>query len=179
MERDSPSHPGFQYPTMSLDEIAAIAPPLAEDAHFWLWTTHRFLPDAFGLLRTWGLTYVCTFVWHKPGGYQPLGGPAYNCEFALYARKGSPLFMDTKAFPTCFEAPRGKHSEKPEAFYDLVRRVTAGRRLDMFSRRTIAGFDSWGKEAPDSVQAQQVADERARPDDDEVAADLVLGADRA
>ena len=142
-----PNQSTFDYPTMTEMQLAEMKLPIAANSHFWLWTTHRFLPMAFRLLESWDLSYVCTFTWHKPGGFQPVGLPQYNCEFALYARRGSPQFKTTKAFKVCFQAPRGKHSEKPEAFYDLVRRVTSGARIDIFNRREIQGFDRWGNEA--------------------------------
>jgi len=148
IERDVRTHQvEFDYPTMSESEMAAMELPLADDAHVWLWTTHKFLPMAFRLLDAWDLKYVCLFTWHKPGGFQPFNLPQYNCEFAIYARRGAPTFIDTKQFNVCFAAPRGVHSEKPSEFYDVVRRVTGGRRIDIFNRRKIDGFDGWGKEA--------------------------------
>lgn len=139
----------LDYPTMDEAALAGLALPYAADCHVWLWTTHKFLPMAFRLLDVWHLKYVCLFVWHKPGGPQPFGLPQYNCEFAVYARKGSPSFTEVKAFKTCFSAKRSGHSRKPDEFYEMVRRTTSEPRLDMFGRREIDGFESWGSEAPE------------------------------
>ena len=153
---------GLKYPVMSLDQIreevgAKLKRHAAADCHVFLWTTQKFLRDAMSLLDDWAVRYFFPFVWHKPGGYGPFNLPQFNCEFVLYGRTGSPKFIDTKDFPLCFSAPRRDHSEKPEEWYATLRRVTLGRRLAMFSRRAIEGFESWGKEAPDD-EASTLAD---------------------
>ena len=142
----------FPYQQMSLEQICSLRIPAAANCHVWLWTTQRFLPDALSILGHWEARYVCTFVWHKPGGVQMPGSPAYNAEFALLGKIGSPRYRTTKRFPTCFDAPRRGHSEKPDEFYEMVRRVTEGPRLDMFNRRSIPGFHGWGDQAPDAVE---------------------------
>lgn len=149
IERDvRPNQVSFDYPTMDEAELAAFDVPsiAASDCHLYCWTTHKHLPMALRLVEAWGFRYVMTHVWHKPGGFQPIGLPQYNCEFVIYARKGSPKFVDTKGFFACFEAPRREHSRKPDEFYDLIRRVTDGPRIDVFSREARDGFDQFGNE---------------------------------
>ncbi len=149
IDRDvRPNQVEFDYPTMDENELSELSVQnlSADDCHLFCWTTHKHLPVAFRLLERWGFRYVCTLVWHKPGGFQPIGLPQYNCEFVLYARKGSPEFIDTKAFNCCFEAPRREHSRKPDEFYELIKRVTDEPRIDFFSRELREGFDQFGNE---------------------------------
>ena len=141
----------LDYPTMSVAEIQALPVNglLDDDAFVFLWTTQRFLPTSFDVVKAWGLTYRFQMVWHKPGGIQPYGLPQYNGEFVTVAVKGDPDLIDAGTdFPAVFNARRGAHSEKPQIFYDMLTGVTRAPRLDMFARRRIEGFDAWGDEAP-------------------------------
>jgi N6-adenosine-specific RNA methylase IME4 len=141
----------FDYPTMTEEELLAfwrqdMTSRLQADCHLLVWTTQKFLPTALAFIDSIGFRYVLTFVWHKAGGFQPIGLPQYNCEFAVYARRGAPVFIDTKDFDCCFEAPRREHSRKPDVFYDTIRRVTGGSRIDVFSREPREGFAQYGNE---------------------------------
>lgn len=148
------------YKTMSIQEIAAIPPPLDDDAWLFLWTINRFVHHAFHLIDAWNLRYRCFMVWHKPNGPKPVGLPTYNGELVLVASRGKPRFLETFQFRTVnkWETISVKRpgawgrqvvaSAKPPGFYELLQRVTPGPRLDMYNRRMIPGFDGWGDESP-------------------------------
>jgi N6-adenosine-specific RNA methylase IME4 len=154
IDRDErPNQDAFDYPVMQEDELRewwlkemAEKEKLSPDCHLFCWTTAKFLPMALRLIEHWGFRYVAPFVWLKPGGFQPLGLPQYNVEFAVYARKGSPVFIATTDFFLGFQAQRREHSRKPDEFYDTIRRVTGGSRVDVFSREKRHGYAQYGNQ---------------------------------
>jgi N6-adenosine-specific RNA methylase IME4 len=81
------------YDTMTLDEIRAlpvrdVSDNVDSDAHLYLWTTSRYLPEAFGVVRTWGFHYTALLVWCKPSrGWSTGGTFQNNVEFVVYARR--------------------------------------------------------------------------------------------
>jgi N6-adenosine-specific RNA methylase IME4 len=52
------------------------------------------------------------------------------------------------------EAPRGRHSEKPVAFAEVIERLYPNvPKLEMFARAPRAGWDVWGNEVGTGVEA--------------------------
>ena len=142
------------YGSMTVWEIAALPVAGWADKHcrLFLWTTSRYLRDAFLICDAWGFKYAQTLVWHKTGNPTPFGGSVapIHAEFILVAAKGKPprleslpssvLAVDTN--PAVLE-----HSQKPEAFLDYFEAISPGPYLEMFSRRARLGWDTWGNEA--------------------------------
>ena len=132
------------YPEMSTKEIQDIKLPLLEDSILCLWTTHSFLPVAFDLLKGWELEYKATIVWDK----ESMGMGSWlrmQCEFCLIAIKGNPFWNNTK-YRDIIRAKRRQHSRKPDEFFDIIKEVTAGRRLEYFSREKREGWDVFGND---------------------------------
>jgi N6-adenosine-specific RNA methylase IME4 len=133
------------YPTMSMDELAALEMPAADDAHLYLWVTNGFLREGFDLMDAWGFTYKACLTWCKP----QIGMGNYfrnSTEHVYFGLKGS-LPTNANNVPTWFVADRTRHSAKPECFYDLVEMSSPGPRLEMFARRRRLGWHTWGNEA--------------------------------
>ena len=132
------------YPEMSTQEIKEIKLPLMDDAIVFLWTTHKFLPDAFEILKEWGLEYKATIVWNK----EKIGMGAWfrmQCEFCLLGIKGKPYWDNTKHRDIVIE-PRRQHSRKPDSFFDIVNEITLGRKLEYFAREKRKGWDIFGND---------------------------------
>ncbi|MBA3844355.1 MAG: methyltransferase [Actinobacteria bacterium] len=135
------------YPTMSLDELAALEVETrsAPDAHLYLWVTNGFLREGFDLITAWGFIYKTCLTWVKP----QMGMGNYfrsSTEHVLFGVRGSMPIQD-RGLMNWFEASRGKHSAKPDSFYDLVEKASRGPYLEMFARRRRLGWHSWGNEA--------------------------------
>ena len=142
------------YETMSVEEIKALnVSSLAdENCELYLWTTQKYLPDAFEVLKAWGFKYCQTLTWCKtPMGTGQGGVYCPTTEFILLGRKGkSPKVkrVDT----TWWNMKRtNKHSKKPEFFQDLIETVSESPRLEMFARRNRKDWDVWGNEVESSV----------------------------
>lgn len=136
------------YPTLTVDELRAmpVAEHVADDAHLYLWTTNAFLRDSFDLLEAWGFTYKSHLAWVKPqmglGNYFRI-----SHEHVLFGVRGR-LPTNTKNTMSWFSADRGRHSAKPESFYDLVEASSPGPYLEMFARsRRLGDWTAWGNEA--------------------------------
>lgn len=148
------------YPVMTIDEIAALpVSDLAErdtrpdrlGSTLFLWTISEHIENAYRIARAWNFKPGALLVWckpHRPGG---LGGTfRSNTEYILYARRGAPELR--ASIPTrWFSWPVTEHSRKPDAFLDLVERISPGPYLELFARRQRLGWDTWGDEALEHV----------------------------
>lgn len=119
-----------------------------DDSRLFMWTTNRYLPDAFAVMKCWNYEYRQLLVWHKTNP-NPNGGSVapISAEYLLVGVRGSPLRkarLDSSVVSTPIERV---HSKKPEVFLDLIEICSPGPYLELFSRRSRFGWAVWGNEA--------------------------------
>jgi N6-adenosine-specific RNA methylase IME4 len=136
------------YPTMALDEIKKLEVPVADDAVLFLWTTSPKLVEGLDVLDAWGFQYVTSMVWVK----DRIGMGYYarqQHELLLIGKRGSLPVPDPEDRPSSvIQAPRGEHSAKPDAVYELIERMYPLReRCELFQRRPRDGWAGWGNQA--------------------------------
>jgi N6-adenosine-specific RNA methylase IME4 len=148
--QQDPSHRGsLPYPPMSIAQICAM--PVASIAHedciLWLWVTNAHMREAFEVIDAWGFEQKSILTWIKDqmGIGNWLRGQTEHCMLAV---RGKPTVVLTNQ-TTALHASRGAHSEKPDAFFDLVEALCpAPRYAYLFSRSARTSWDGHGDEYP-------------------------------
>lgn len=140
------------YSTMTLDELKAFPLPKFDPAGAWLflWRVAAMQREALDVMVAWGFVLKTELVWVKTTA---AGVPAFGMghylrgahEVCVVGVRGRvrPLM---RAQRSVFTAVRGRHSEKPEEFYEIVRALTDGPRVELFARRRREGFCAYGDE---------------------------------
>lgn len=165
--------PNAHYDTMTISDIAdlPVADLLADDCAVFLWCTWPTMPAPWDVAKAWGLKYSgLAWEWVKfnpaTGKYAfggGLGGTRKNLEPCLLFRKGSPELLDRSVRDFIIDpvtgeeiiddsggvllSPRRRHSEKPTEAKERIEKLFAGPYLELFSRTSRDGWDSWGDEA--------------------------------
>jgi N6-adenosine-specific RNA methylase IME4 len=141
------------YAGMPLESIKALPIATFADpagANLFLWTTNRYLPAAFDVLKVWGASYRQVLVWHKTGANPNTGAIAPTaCEFLLYARIGKGPGLAGKWDSPLITTKRlvAAHSRKPDGFIDRIEAVSPGPYLELFARRARFGWDYYGDQS--------------------------------
>jgi N6-adenosine-specific RNA methylase IME4 len=128
----------------------------AERCHLHLWTLpNRHHVLAYEIIEHWGFRPVSEFVWVKPS----LGRGSYwrmSHETLVTAVRSDNDRFDDRWLRSWVEAPRGRHSEKPESVRALIERASPAPRLELFARTRATGWYAWGHEIADRLINQGV-----------------------
>ncbi len=126
----------------------------APACHLWLWVTNNRLPLGLSVMAELGFVYKTNLVWSKDrfGIGQYLRG---QHELCLLGSRGATKYPDIRNVPSVVHAPRTKHSKKPQAAFDVIERVSAGPRLELFARELRPGWTVWGDEVESTNKDHQ------------------------
>lgn len=139
------------YPCMPVEAICRFElPPLERDAVLFLWRVASMQDEALAVARAWGFVVKAELVWKKltrtGKRFFGMGRCVRNeHEVALICTRGRPSIL-SHAVRSVFEAPVGRHSEKPDEFYDIAEQLCPGPRVELFARRHRAGWTCLGNE---------------------------------
>ena len=130
---------------MSFEEIGALVVPAAKDSLLLLWGVNNLLPEALEVMRRWGFQYRANLVWVKPS--PGIGAWFRNRHELLLLGRRFPCPDGELRAESVLEAPRGRHSEKPQALYELIERMyPQASKLELFARKQRPGWAAFGNE---------------------------------
>lgn len=127
-------------------------PKLSRNAVLFLWRVSAMQKEAIQVAEYWGFKPYSEIVWQKKtkNGKRHFGmGRIVRAthETCLIAVRGK-MRPRVRNVRSTFEAPVGRHSEKPEAFYRLVESLFKGPYVELFARRRRRGWRCKGDQLP-------------------------------
>ena len=120
--------------------------------HLFLWTTHKYLPEAFKIMDFWGFNYHCCLTWNKTYGFTPFSF-MWSTEFCLYGQLPKKWLRPKRiGIKTLITEKPTKHSSKPQAMYELIEEYANGDKIELFARKRREGWDCWGNEVESDIE---------------------------
>ncbi len=162
---------GKHYSLMSQSELKRIpVRSIAEQrAALFLWATRPRLPEAIDLMGAWGFHYRgVAYVWVKTTtsgkiisgqGVRPTFVKP-TTEFLLVGStckvgRPLPILTESQGQVVLAARPNNKHSSKPAEFRHRIEQLVGDvPRIELFAREAASGWDSWGLEAPATVEQE-------------------------
>lgn len=152
--RENSSGRPLEYPTLSLEEIREhleIATNLTEkDSVLFLWTIDKYLFEAQQIGESLGYKLHARMIWNKINGIPAAFTIRFGHEYLLYMYRGKllPVAKEERGkIHTVFTEQVKRHSQKPDVSYQIINRLYPDtRKLELYARREIPGFDCWGNE---------------------------------
>lgn len=155
------------YPTMQAHDIANlhVCHIAADNAALFMWATWTHLEEALRIMGAWGFDYKgLGFIWVKRclRDEKPFFGVGYytksNTEPCLLGIKGRMKPVSNSVSEVIIEPhPRNEdgmiiHSRKPAIVRDKIVELFGDLpRVEMFSRESAPGWDTWGNECEQHV----------------------------
>lgn len=144
-----------QYDVMTLDDmkLLPVKDIAADNAILVMWYVGAMPQEAIDLVKAWGfkLKNMNGFVWNKlTKNRLPFFGMGFytraGSESAIIATKGK-FKPESRGVRAVISAEVKRHSEKPNEFRESIVNLCGDiPRLEMFARKPVDGWHSWGNE---------------------------------
>lgn len=153
------------YQCMSLEQICLFPiPRMADDSWLFLCRVASQQEAALAVMRAWGYTLKSEVVWVKTTDNPRLGPSRLQIGMGRYVRNCHETVLIgvrgkaredrlSASIPSVIFAPRGRHSEKPEALYRLIESLAPGPRVELFARKHRKGWACLGEELEPETNA--------------------------
>lgn len=144
-----------KYPTQSKDWIdnLPVINIADDDCALFLWVTMPKLNECWQLIEKWGFTYkTVAFTWvkknkTKDSWFWGMGRwTRANAELCLLATRGNIKRLSASVH-SVIDSPIERHSKKPDVVRDRILQLLGDLpRIELFARKSSAGWDVWGNE---------------------------------